>query len=127
LKQKRARERYRKKVRQGNRGYPVATIAFYGPNDKTASKVVLSYIPTEAGDIQEMERWVVEGSDIRTDPESVDRIVEIMDRWKPKSIAAIDRIFGCPHEEGIDYPDGETCPECPFWENVDRFTGEPNA
>lgn len=24
---------------------------------------------------------------------------------------------GCPHEEGIDYPAGETCPKCPYWKD----------
>jgi hypothetical protein len=28
-------------------------------------------------------------------------------------------------EEGIDYPEGSKCPECPFWADRDRFTGEP--
>jgi hypothetical protein len=36
----------------------------------------------------------------------------------------VDRIIGCPHEEGIDYPDGAECPECPFWKGRDRWTGE---
>jgi preprotein translocase subunit SecA len=32
------------------------------------------------------------------------------------------RITGCAHEEGVDYPfDGE-CPHCPFWHGRDRFT-----
>ncbi len=35
-----------------------------------------------------------------------------------------DRIMGCPHEEGKDNPEGEVCPKCPFWANIDRFTGE---
>lgn len=35
-----------------------------------------------------------------------------------------DRILGCPHEEGIDYPDGESCPECPYRAGRDRFTGD---
>jgi hypothetical protein len=29
-----------------------------------------------------------------------------------------------PHEEGIDYPEGKTCPQCPFWASRDRWTGE---
>jgi len=37
----------------------------------------------------------------------------------------VDRIIGCPHEEGIDYPLGRTCPRCPFWAGIDRFTHEP--
>ncbi|HEX7362293.1 MAG TPA: hypothetical protein VF283_17515 [Bryobacteraceae bacterium] len=41
-----------------------------------------------------------------------------------KSIAMADRIIGCPHQEGIDYPEGEVCPQCPFWAHRDRWTGE---
>ncbi|MGH9387747.1 MAG: DUF1186 domain-containing protein [Vicinamibacterales bacterium] len=38
---------------------------------------------------------------------------------------ASERIIGCPHEEGIDYPMGRSCPRCPFWADIDRFTHEP--
>lgn len=41
-----------------------------------------------------------------------------------KSVAMADRIIGCPHEEGTDYPEGQTCPRCPFWASRDRWTGE---
>ena len=41
-----------------------------------------------------------------------------------KSVVLSDRIIGCPHEEGIDYPQGEACPRCPFWAIRDRWTGE---
>jgi hypothetical protein len=30
-------------------------------------------------------------------------------------------IIGCPHEEGIDYPEKEDCPQCPFWKGRDRW------
>jgi hypothetical protein len=36
----------------------------------------------------------------------------------------VGRIIGCPHEEGIDYPEGSMCPKCPFWSSRDRWTGE---
>ena len=55
------------------RGFPVGTVAFYGPDDRRASKVAVGIVP---------------------------------------------------HEEGIDYPQGEACPQCPFWANRDRFTQE---
>jgi hypothetical protein len=29
-----------------------------------------------------------------------------------------------PAEEGIDYPEGETCPLCPFWKGRDRWTAQ---
>jgi len=41
-----------------------------------------------------------------------------------KSVVMADRIMGCPHEEGVGYPDGSKCPKCPFWAIRDRFTGE---
>jgi hypothetical protein len=33
----------------------------------------------------------------------------------------VEKIFGCPHEEGIDYPDGEHCPRCHYWKDHDRY------
>jgi hypothetical protein len=44
-----------------------------------------------------------------------------------KDTLRYDRIIGCPHEEGIDYPMGRICPRCPFWSGIDRFTHEPVA
>lgn len=41
-----------------------------------------------------------------------------------KSVVMTDRIIGCPHQEGIDYPEGETCQVCTFWKGRDRWTGE---
>ncbi len=122
---KRARDRYKKRLKQGARGFPVATIAYYGPNDRVATKVVVSFAKDPDGETAEMERWTSDGSDLREDPASIDRIITLLDRWRPKSVVSPDRIIGCPHEEGIDYPEGEACPECPFWENIDRWTGNP--
>jgi hypothetical protein len=41
-----------------------------------------------------------------------------------RSVAIINKILGCPHEEDIDYPLGESCPKCPFGAGRDRFTEE---
>jgi hypothetical protein len=41
-----------------------------------------------------------------------------------KSAATVDKIIGCPHEEGIDYPEGKPCPQCSFWAGRNRFTHE---
>jgi hypothetical protein len=42
LKSDRLKKAFSKNAKKGFRGYPVATIAFYGPNDKKATKVVAS-------------------------------------------------------------------------------------
>ena len=40
-------KRLRKKARKGLRGWPIATIAFYGPNLSQATKVAVSIVPSE--------------------------------------------------------------------------------
>ena len=37
----------RKKARRGFRGYPVATVAFYGPDDRHATKVAVGIVTAE--------------------------------------------------------------------------------
>ena len=114
-----------KQARRGFHGYPVATIAYYGPDDRRASKVVAGILLSEKDKEDALlERWFSETGDVRQDLLINQQIVEFIEQHKPKSVAITDRIIGCPHEEGIDYPRGEKCPQCPFWANRDRWTGE---
>ena len=115
----------RRMASRGFRGFPVATIAFYGPDNKRATKVAVGIVMGEDQEPAVMERWFSEQSDVRHDPKIGSQITDFLQPYKVKSVAATYRIIGCPHEEGKDYPDGETCPQCPFWKNIDRFTHEP--
>lgn len=45
------RDKLKKKGKQGFHGYPVATITYYGPDDKRASKVSVGIILDEGGDV----------------------------------------------------------------------------
>ena len=47
-------KRLRKKAKRGMRGWPVATIAFYGPNLSRATKVAVGIIPSEDAEPAEM-------------------------------------------------------------------------
>ncbi len=105
------------------RGYPVGTIAFYGPNDRRASKVAASVIPYEGAE-PALRRWFSETRDVRTDPAILAAVAVHLRQHAVHSVAMVDGIIGCPHEEGIDYPEGEPCPHCPFWKGRDRWTGE---
>ncbi len=49
-------KRLRKKAKSGLRGWPVATIAFYGPNLSRASKVAVGIIAYEGAE-SEMRCW----------------------------------------------------------------------
>ncbi|MBI3515251.1 MAG: hypothetical protein HY060_14505 [Proteobacteria bacterium] len=116
-----ALKRLGKKTKRGFRGYPLGTIAFYGPDDKRATKVAVGIIPGEDQEA-ELRRWLVEQGDVRRNDAVLAEVVAYLDEAGVKSVAMVDGVFGCPHEEGVDY-EGETCPLCPFWAGRDRFAG----
>ena len=118
------RDKLKKKAKRGFQGYPVATITYYGPDDRQASKVAVGIILEEGGAVAFLERWSNETQDIRLDPEANEEIVRFISKHGAKSVVMPDRILGCPHEEGKDYPEGEKCPKCSYWAIRDRFTGE---
>jgi len=96
----------KKKAGRGFRGYPVATVAFYGPNDKNASKVAVGILTKEDADPDILQRWFAEDRDVRADPAVAHEILEFIQRHGAKSVVMTDHIIGCPHEEGLDYPEG---------------------
>jgi len=114
----------RKKARRGFRGFPAATVAFYGPDDKRASKVAVGIKHAEGAELAVLERWFSEEGDVRTDPVIGGNILRLVEEHGVKSVIMTDGIIGCPHEEGIDYPEGQVCPQCPFWAHRNRWTGE---
>ena len=112
-----------KRSNKGFRGYPIGTVAFYGPDDRRASKVAVGIVPKEGAEATGLERWFSDLADVRDDADIINAIMTFLERQGVKSIVLADRILGCPHEEGTDYPLGEKCPACPFWTSRDRWTG----
>jgi hypothetical protein len=102
----RARKRLGKKARRGFRGYPVATIAVYGPDDTTATKLAVGIVPGEHAEVSDLRRWFSAGADIRNDATVAREVLGFIDAAGAKSVIMTDRIIGCPHEEGIDYDEG---------------------
>jgi len=123
FKEARQRERFKKKAQKGFRGYPVATVAYYGPTDQRASKVVVAIVQSEGAEAGPMKKWFSDTADVRTEVSIKEEVFRFIEENAPKSLVITDRIMGCPHEEGIDYPEGEKCPQCPFWRSRDRFSG----
>jgi hypothetical protein len=99
-------------------------VAFYGPDDKLATKIAVGIVPSAGAEATHLERWLSEGADIRQDQGVAREILSFVARHGVKSVVMVDRIIGCPHEEGVDYPLGQTCPACPFWAGRDRWSGE---
>ncbi len=111
-----------KKVRKGDKGYPIATIAFYGPNNNLATKVVCAIINHDGAEAEPMEKWF-SSVDLRKSEKVLNEVLNFIDKNGVKTVSMVEDIIGCPHEEGIDYPEGNACPKCTYWENRDRFAG----
>lgn len=118
-----ARKALLKKAKRGLRGYPVVTVAFYGPDDQRATKVAVSLVRAAGAEPETVERWFSE-DDARHDVAIAKRILAFIEEHAARTVVLADRILGCPHEQGIDYTE-EWCPQCAFWTGRDRFTGEP--
>jgi len=113
-----------KKAKRGPAGYPVGTIAFYGPDNRRASKAAVAVVPGADAEPTDLRRWFSETGDVRKDGTILEEIATFLRAHAVRSVAMMEGIIGCPHEEGIDYPEGETCPNCPYWAGRNRWTGE---
>lgn len=92
--------------------YPIGTVAMYGPDDKTTTKIAAAiFLNEEAEPI--IERWVA--TDVTTNPKIQQEIKAFFRQHGVRGVAMSDGNMGCPHEEGEDFPQGEDCPICPFW------------
>ncbi|HKP56709.1 MAG TPA: hypothetical protein VJV78_08315 [Polyangiales bacterium] len=112
-------KRLQEKASRGHRGDPVGTVAFYGPDDQIASKVVVGISPNATAGITETRKWLSE-PDLRDNADVLDEVLAYLSEHNVRSLVVTGGIFGCPHEEGIDYPEGESCTKCEFWRGRDR-------
>lgn len=116
----------RKFAGRGFQGYPVATLAFYGPDDHKASKAVLGIIEPEGAEPR-LHKWFSDtrDKDLRYDVSLQNAWIGIIRRESAQTLAMAEEINSCPHEEGIDYPAGQSCPDCPFWAEHTRPLDRP--
>ena len=120
----RARKRLSKRAKKGFRGWPLATVALYGPDDTTATKLTVGIVPAGDAEATDLRRWFSEEqTDIRDDMRVAQEVLAFITEAGAKSLVMTDRTIGCSHEERIDY-EGATCPACPFWVGRDRWTGK---
>lgn len=96
------------------------------PDNSRATKLVVGIL-RRAGqnDPKQMRTWSTDAGDVRNDPLIAAEVADWLHSQGIKETLDYGRIIGCPHEEGIDYPMGRSCPRCPFWAGIDRFTHEP--
>jgi len=101
----------KKRTRQAR--LPIATVAYYGPDDKTATKVAVGVVKEWGKGPTELKRWW--GQDVMRDRGIQEQVADFIATHRAKSVVVSEGIIGCPHEEGIDFPSGQECPYCPFW------------
>ena len=119
----RIKKRLEKKARRGFRGYPLATVAFYGPDDQRASKVVASIMDSQDEGPVQMRKWYSEHADVRHDADILEEVIAFIAGVRRPQRGDARRDHRLSSRGRIDY-EGSVCPECPFWANRDRWTGE---
>jgi len=92
--------------------YPIGTVALYGPDDKTTTKIAAGIILHDGAEAI-INRWVV--TDVTANPKVQRELQEFFRKHGVKSVVMSEGNMGCPHEEGMDFPHGKDCPFCPFW------------
>ena len=113
--------RLRQKSKRRGSGDTIGTIAFYGPDNRHASKVAVGITPAMGEEVTLLERWFEDELDVRVDPRIGEEVGAFLQKHGVRRVAVAEGIIGCPHEEGVDYPEDGECPECPFWQGKDRF------
>src|SRR3979411_1286929 len=86
-------KRLRKKARKGLRGWPIATVAFYGPNLSQATKVTVGIVPAENAEGEELRHWKVDQGEIRADPGIAREILELIANRRVIKVAMTDGII----------------------------------
>ena len=117
----RLHSRLAKRSRRGFRGFPAATVAYYGPDEARASKVVVTIVPSKGAEPTHQASFTVGTGDLREDPFVGEQVMAFVEKHEAASVFVAEEILGCAHEEGVDYPEGAACPSCPFWAERDRW------
>lgn len=96
-----------------NNTYPLATITYHGPDPEKATKIVVAVLASENAD-PEIKEWT--GNEIAENIEAAREIAAFVKDHNIERVITSEWVLSCPHEEGVDYPLGESCPHCPGWE-----------
>ncbi len=117
--------RYMKRATKGFKGYPAASVAWYGPNADRASKAVVGILLASGEEPEHIRKWTHATRDVRRDVKINAEIDAYIDEHNVTSVALARKIVGCPHESEVDY-EGDYCPDpdCAYWFGRERWTGK---
>jgi len=105
-------QHFRKAIQLGQ--YPIGTIAYYGPDNLEVTKIIAAVLVDEKTN-PIIKEW--RGQDLAQNQEVAKAIGEYFQEMKVQKVVMTEGIIGCPHLEGVDFPEGTSCPLCPYWSN----------
>jgi hypothetical protein len=94
------------------RKYPIGTLIYYGPDDQTVTKITAGIV---LGEDQTPLRRQWYGDNVVTNPVVIAELGKFFQEHGVTKVVMTDKVAGCPHEPGMDYPADQDCPYCPFW------------
>jgi hypothetical protein len=95
--------------------YPVGTLIYYGPDDETVTKITAGIVFGE-NEAPLRKKWY--GDNVTTNPVVLAELGRFFQEHGVSRVVMTNKVAGCPHEPGVDYPTGQECPHCPFWQTT---------
>ena len=95
-----------------NTSFPLATVTYHGPNPERATKIIVGILKDKNQE-PVIKSW--SGDNIAEDVAAAKEITFFIQEHAVTRVLTSEWVLSCPHEEGIDYPEGEDCPHCPDW------------
>lgn len=103
---------------RGRGEWPAGTVIFYGPDNRHASLVIATALASEDA-LPMIQEWYESEMDVRLDGRIGGEVERFFREHPVQRIVMRHGVYGCPHDEGVDYPAGGVCPRCPFWATHD--------
>jgi hypothetical protein len=107
-----------RRAQKGFQGYPLGIIAFYGYNDRVASKAVIGIVKASGKPPENIKAWVFEHGDLRKDVPTIKELFRYIEAHQVVSVALTPGIYYCPHDPGVDFPHDGSCSRCSFWSHI---------
>ena len=96
-----------------NTSFPLATITYHGPSPDHATKIVVGILQDQ-NQAPLIKSWT--GNNIAEDVDTAKAISHYIQGFDVARVLTSEWVLSCPHEAGVDYPEGESCPYCPDWQ-----------
>lgn len=85
-----AKKRIAKQVQKGFKGYPAISLEYFGPNETSATEVVVTFVLEEGAEAQEQK--LTSETDVREDETIQSVLVKIIERADAVSVTQVQSV-----------------------------------